>query len=212
MSAPVVSLRGRRVIDLVHLFLVEHGGLLSLIDTGFVGTAPRILKALQRTGRRPEDVRQIVITHAHGDHAGEAAALREWTGARIVVGSADAPAFGRGPLSLPYRPLAAFPRFEPDVTVDGRTELDGGLVAIPTPGHTVGHISVWAPDLEALFVGDTIWNLARLRPSWKPFTQDLEANADSVAVLAGEKARRAYFGHGPAIGGDVPARFRRLAR
>jgi glyoxylase-like metal-dependent hydrolase (beta-lactamase superfamily II) len=214
----VVSLRDRRLVDMAHLFLVEHGGVLTLIDTGAVGTAPRIFDALERTGRRPEDLRQIVLTHAHGDHAGEARAIRDVTGARIVIGAADAPVFrgveeypfGRGMLAPLYRPLATYPRAEPDAQVSGRTELAGGLVAIPTPGHTAGHLSVWAPEHEALFVGDTIWNLGPLRPSWKGFTQDLDANADSVKVLAAENARRAFFGHGRAIAGDVQARFRRL--
>jgi len=67
---------------------------------------------------------------------------------------------------------------------------------------------VVAPDLSALFVGDAVWNLGALRPSWRRFTQDVERNADSVRRLADMGADRVLLGHGASISGD---RLRTLA-
>jgi glyoxylase-like metal-dependent hydrolase (beta-lactamase superfamily II) len=199
------------------VYLVEHRGVLSLVDTGSPGCAKRVLGVLGETGRRPEDLRQIVLTHCHGDHAGDAKRLAELTGATVVAGEADASVIeGDAPYPAPRDPLsrALFRRFErfPRLPIGRRVseeqELEGGLRAIPTPGHTLGHIAVFAPDHSALLVGDAVWHLGPLRPSWRRFTQDTERNADSVRQLADLGADRVLLGHGPSVSGD---RLRTLA-
>ena len=199
------------------VYLVEHRGVLSLVDTGSPGCAKRVLGALRATGRRPEDLHQIVLTHCHGDHAGDAKQLSGLTGATVVAGDADAAVIAgvapypgpRDPLSRAlFRRFERFSRFPVDRRVSGEEDLDGGLRAIPAPGHTLGHIAVFAPDLSALFVGDAVWHLGPLRPSWRRFTQDVERNADSVRRLAGMGADRVLLGHGASISGD---RLRTLA-
>ncbi len=199
------------------VYLVEHRGVLSLVDTGSRGCAKRVLGDLRATGRRPEDLRQIVLTHCHGDHAGDAKRLSGLTGATVVAGEADAAVIaGVAPYPAPRDPLSRalfrrferFSRFPVGRRVSGEEELDGGLRAIPAPGHTLGHIAVLAPDLSALFVGDAVWHLGPLRPSWRRFTQDVERNADSVRRLAEVGADRVLLGHGQSISGD---RLRTLA-
>ncbi|MCA1727823.1 MAG: MBL fold metallo-hydrolase [Actinobacteria bacterium] len=202
------------------LYLVEHRGVLSLIDTGTRGTGARVLKALEKLGRKPEDVRQIVLSHGHGDHAGDAKALREATGAPILIGAQDAAVVtGEAPYPYPrmgmkllYAHLARFERFTPDTLISERTELEGGLVAIPTPGHTDGHISVWAPDLQALFTADTVWHLGPVAGSWRPFTQNPEQNLESVKRLADEPSEQLFFGHGPPVRKGGRDRLRRLTK
>lgn len=198
-------------------YLVEHRGVLSLVDTGSPGCAKRVLRVLRETGQRPEDLRQIVLTHCHGDHAGDAKQLAEMTGATVVAGDADASVIeGVAPYPGPrdalsralFRRFERFPRFAIPRRVSGEEELEGGLRAIPAPGHTLGHVAVLAPDLSALFVGDAVWHLGPLRPSWRRFTQDVERNADSVRQLADLGVDRVLLGHGPSISGD---RLRTLA-
>jgi glyoxylase-like metal-dependent hydrolase (beta-lactamase superfamily II) len=194
----------------VSLFLVEHRGVLTLVDTGSDGSARRILRALRDAGRAPEDVRQIVLTHCHGDHTGTAARLRGVTGATVVAGAADVgPIEGTAPYPGPvdrlfravYADLARFDRLPVDVAVEGRQELEGGLVAIPTPGHTDGHIAVLAPDLDTVFTGDLVWHLGPLRPSWRRVTQDPARNRESIKELAALGHGRIQPGHGPAVSG-----------
>jgi glyoxylase-like metal-dependent hydrolase (beta-lactamase superfamily II) len=220
MPLPVHRLGAKDPLPVASLYLVEHRGVLSLVDTGTRGTGARVLKALTRLGKRPEDLRQIILSHGHGDHSGDAKAIRDATGAPIVIGAEDVGIVtGEAPYPYPrmgaklvYGHLAKFERFTPDVVVSERTELEGGLVAIPTPGHTLGHISVWAPDLQALFTADAVWHLGPVSGSWRPFTMDPDLNAESVRRLADEPSEQLFFGHGPAIRRGGRERLRRLAR
>ncbi|MDP9343371.1 MAG: MBL fold metallo-hydrolase [Actinomycetota bacterium] len=195
----------------VSLFLVEHRGVLTLVDTGTAGSLPKITRALTAAGRRPEDVRQIVLTHCHGDHTGTAAALRAATGASVVAGAPDVgPIEGTAPYPGPrdrlfkavFADLVRFDRLPVDVAVSERQELEGGLVAIPTPGHTAGHIAVLVPDLDTVLAGDLVWHLGPLRPSWRRLTQDPERNAESIRELAALGHARIEPGHGRAVSGD----------
>ena len=201
-------------------FLVEHRGVLTLVDTGSAGSARRVLTALEAVGRAPDDVRQIVLTHSHGDHAGEGARLRELTGAPVLAGAADVEAIaGRAPYAhaprawgrAVYGWLARFPRFEVDRGVTERTEIDGGLVVLPAPGHTAGHLAVWAPDDRALMAGDAVWNVAGFRPSWRAFTQDPERNRETVRELADLPSESVFTGHGPPIRRGGRSHLRALA-
>lgn len=202
-------------------FLVQHRDVLTLVDTGAPGSLRRLLTALRKIGRRPEDIRQVVVTHCHGDHAGEAARLKETWGLPVVAGAADVGVIeGRDPYPGPktrwgralYGRLAGYQRFSVDRPIAERTEIDGGLVVIPAPGHTAGHVAVFAPEHEALFVGDAVWNIGSLRPSWPQFTQDTERNLDSVRALADLPAQALWLGHGPAVRRDGQARLRGLSR
>ncbi|MFL5797609.1 MAG: MBL fold metallo-hydrolase [Actinomycetota bacterium] len=216
MERPVVRVNGG-LREAVGLFLVEHRGVLSIIDTGTDGSAKRILGAVEKAGRRPEDVRQIVLTHCHGDHSGSAASLREATGATVVAGAGDVGVIEGtapypGPPGQPFRTLyanlARYPRLGVDREVDGPTHLDGGLVALPAPGHTEGHLVVHAPDLDSIFAGDLVFHLGLLRPSWRGLTQDPERNAESIREVAAVGAGRIIPGHGTSLSGE---RLRELA-
>ena len=201
-------------------FLLEHRGVLTLVDTGTEMEAGKILRAIRKVDRRPEDVRQIVVTHSHGDHAGAARQLREVCEAPVYAGARDVDTIaGRAPYAMSraawgrasYGWLAKYPRFEVDHAVDDRVEIHGGLELIPTPGHTLGHISVWAPDVEALFVGDAVWNIPNVRPSWKAFTQDPDASTESLRRLADLPAETLLFGHGLTVRRGGRDRLRRIA-
>lgn len=122
-----------------------------LIDGAFQESAEPILDNVRKLGFRPEDVRILLSTHAHTDHAGGLAAIKARTGARLFAGAADAPLLGRGGRGdFAFGDDLAFPPVAVDVPVrDGdRVEL-GGLVfrAIATPGHTMGCTS-WAFTIE----------------------------------------------------------------
>ena len=200
-------------------FLVDHRGVLTLVDAGTRGEPEKIAKAIRSLGRRPDEVRQIVVTHGHGDHAGGAARLRQLCDAPVFCGAGDADVIaGRRPYDLApaawgrafYGWLSRYPRFEVEHAVDERTEIDGGLEIIPAPGHTRGHVAVWAPEHEALFVGDAVWRLGRLAESWKAFTQDRERSEETVRRLADLPSQALFFGHGTTLRRGGRDRLRRL--
>jgi glyoxylase-like metal-dependent hydrolase (beta-lactamase superfamily II) len=72
-------------------------------------------------------------------------------------------------------------------------------------------MAVWAPDLQALFLGDSVWNLPNLRESWKAFTPDRETNHESVRKLADLPSESLWFGHGFTIQHGGRSRLRSLS-
>jgi metallo-beta-lactamase class B len=134
-----------------------------VIDGGFEETAPIILGNIRRLGFDPKDVRFLLASHAHYDHAGGLAALKRATGAKFVASRGDAPQFARGGLDDPqFGDAYPFPPIEADRIIDdGDTVSLGGttLTARITPGHTRG-CTTWTmavrdgnQRLNVVFVG-----------------------------------------------------------
>jgi metallo-beta-lactamase class B len=133
-----------------------------LLDSGFAETVPQVERNLKALGFDPKDVRVLLNSHAHYDHAGGLAALKRLTGAKLYASTADAPQLERGGLD-DFAFGDRFP-FEP-VTVDRRladgevVELGGTrLKALVTPGHTRGCTTWTTPVRE----GDAAWNVVFL--------------------------------------------------
>src|ERR1700712_2745224 len=76
-----------------HLILSEAGCI--LIDAGIPGSERKIGKVLAQRGLTFRDIKLIVVTHAHTDHAGSAAALRQLSGAPILAHQDDADFYSR---------------------------------------------------------------------------------------------------------------------
>lgn len=124
-----------------------------LLDGGFVETAPLIRESVKKLGFRIEDVKILLNTHAHYDHAGGLAELKALTGAKLHASEADAPALARGgkddPLfgdDFPFPPVRVDRLLE-----DGDTVALGGstLTARLTPGHTAG-CTTWTMKVDGL--------------------------------------------------------------
>lgn len=67
-----------------------------LIDGGFEESAPLIAESIRKLGYRPEEIRVLLSTHAHTDHAGGLAALKRLSGATLYAGAADVELLARG--------------------------------------------------------------------------------------------------------------------
>lgn len=205
-----------RMIGNVYL-IVEPGGL-TLIDAGAERRGKRILNYILRLGHTADELRRIVITHADGDHVGGVAGLKAVSGARVYASPIEAEAMAGGRMSRQMRLqglqkalFAAASRFfkaEPavaDERVADRQVLPvlGGLRVVATPGHTPGHISLFAPSVGVLFSGDSVISRnGTLYPSRGANTWDEAQALESMRVQAALGARIVCPGHGPVVKGD----------
>ena len=136
-----------------------------LLDSGFAETVPQIRDNVKQLGFRLEDVKLLINSHAHYDHAGGLAELKALTGARLAASEADAAqlaAGGRG--DFQWGDQFAFPPVAADrILHDGETIELGGvwMVAHLTPGHTKGN-TTWTMEVKdggktynVVFMGST---------------------------------------------------------
>ena len=144
----------------VYLLVASTGDV--LIDGGVPGDAPLIEANIRTLGIPLHDVKWILVTHAHSDHAGGVTQLVHDTGAKVIAGAADVPLLERGGQGDPqYGDRFPFPPVQVARAVTGTEErLHLGtlnVTAYATPGHTEGNLSfTWTSceDTRCLHVAD----------------------------------------------------------
>ncbi len=204
-------------------YLVRGDGLI-LVDAGNIGQRERLTRALERHGVSPRDLDLILLTHAHGDHFGDAPLLRSSHGTPIALHPLDHPLLttGRNPVFHPVgllahviRPLFdyRFTPFEVDITLDGRFTLrDYGIPGevLHTPGHTAGSVSLVFDDGSAILADLVRGSFVRRdAPTLHLFADDLGAVGDSLGRVLEHDIKTAYFGHGEPASGAAVRRFAR---
>jgi metallo-beta-lactamase class B len=113
-----------------------------LIDSGFEETVPLIQSSVKQLGFKLEDVKILLNSHAHSDHAGGLATLKQLTGAKLFASKADAELLSNGGKNdfqwgdrFAYKPVKVDRTFGDKETVElGDVKLTARL----TPGHTKG--------------------------------------------------------------------------
>jgi metallo-beta-lactamase class B len=134
-----------------------------LVDSGFRATVPQIRANLRTLGFKMEDVKILLSTHAHYDHAGGLAELKRLTHATLYASKADAEALARGGRAdFAFNDRFAFEPVTADrIAGDGDKITLGGvtLVAHLTPGHTKG-ATTWA-------LGDTVIVASTTAPGYR---------------------------------------------
>lgn len=121
-----------------------------LIDGGLPESAAQIEANIKTLGFDIKDVRLILNSHAHFDHAGGLAQLKKNSGARLLASEGDKPILERGRSPGPTA-NDPFPRVTVDRTIkDGDTAMLGGVVltAMVTPGHSPGCTNWTMPVVE----------------------------------------------------------------
>ena len=171
----------------IHCWAIEHDGVLRLVDTGETAAARNVPfarlevtreqelpAAMAAAGLSVDDVSEVVITHAHGDHVDGLVHVR----GRVLINEAELqfassavarvmrrllrqplPAgFAPEPFALNGGPFGAFLRSRP-------LSDDGRIVVVETPGHTPGHVSVICVDdagRHVMLAGDATDTLEQL--------------------------------------------------
>jgi len=137
--------------DIASYLINTRDGLI-LIDGGYATTAPQILANLKTLGFAPNQVKILLSTHAHLDHAGGLNQLKRETGALLYASAEDGALMARGGKGDFFlKDMAAYPPVTPDrVVIDGQTISLGEmkLTAHLTPGHTKG-CTTWTFPVKA---------------------------------------------------------------
>lgn len=194
----------RRAFPSANMALLQ-GSRPVLIDTGYGSDLAETERLLRDAGTPPESLTLIVNTHYHGDHAGGNHGLQSrygipiaahrWEAAAVNARDADAcSARWLGQRVDPYR--VDLPLADGDELPAG----DGALRVVHTPGHTLGHISLYLPDEQTLICGDAVHgdDAAWIGPFREGAGALLRA-IESLDRLAALPLRWACSGHGPAI-------------
>ena len=195
--------------------LIDPDGL-TLVDAGLPGSDKKILRYLAGLGYAPKDLKRIIITHADFDHVGGLAALKKASGARVFSSPIEAQAIAEGHSTRPLKPRSFIVKFLFDVMAGlfkpARVQVDellmdgqtlpalGELRVLETPGHTPGHISLFAPSVRVLFCGDSIVSDENgLRGSTGANNWDQPKSDESVRIQAALGAQIVCSGHGPVV-------------
>lgn len=125
--------------DITSYLIVTSAGDI-LLDGGFVETAPQIEANIKTLGFKLSDVKILISSHEHLDHAGGFAELKHLTGAQLVAMAEEVPTLTSG---------KSFPAVTPDRVIhDGDTvSLGVTMTAHLTPGHTRG-CTTWSMVTE----------------------------------------------------------------
>jgi glyoxylase-like metal-dependent hydrolase (beta-lactamase superfamily II) len=203
------------VISNTYILLDSDG--LTVIDAGLPRSEKKILAYITSLGRSAQDVKRIVITHADMDHVGGLAALQGASGARTYASQIETEAIAAGkasreiqssgfsPRRLFFALMRPFMKITPvqvdEIVKDGQIlPAFGGLRVVETPGHTPGHISLFAPATGVLFSGDSIVSDEKgLHGSRPGLTWDEIKARDSERKQAALGARIVCTGHGPVV-------------
>ena len=201
-------------------YLVQSSDGFAVIDPGYTGSYRAVLQFIIQQGLQPTELRWVILTHHHIDHAGTALALCEATGARLAAHRADAPYLRavRPRDRMTFWGLADYlparvARYlvscaECDVRLLEDGETVAGLTVVHGPGHTPGSICLWSESESALFVGDVLNNERGLRtPPWTVNHRHAMAKL-APRRLSELRYQQAFFGHGPAILADADQQVR----
>ena len=233
--APVLTAVTERVhlaqTDLVNWTVVTDESGVLLIDAGYPGQRDEVLDSLRELGFGPDDVRAILLTHAHVDHLGSAIWFAKTHGTPVYTHAAEVGHAQRqyleqvSPVDVLTR--AWQPRYlawtlalarKGGLTHEGipsalaldediAASLPGTPAAIPSPGHTGGHCSYVVDGVlvagDALITGHPL--SSRRGPQLLPtiFNHDQDGCLRSLAALGLLDTEVLVPGHGPLWRGSI---------
>jgi glyoxylase-like metal-dependent hydrolase (beta-lactamase superfamily II) len=186
------------------LIVGAQGG--TLVDTGSDVNARAIVAAMMSAGVRLRDIRLVILTHGDGDHVAGAKFIQDASGAEVLAHELEAAyILGRLPAGFPLAKRAfhllgrRLPRPRLTRLMSGSRLEIGDVEIVHAPGHTPGHLVVYAGD--AICAGDAFTTGDRFKEVPALMTVDRARARATIRALASRAVGRAYSGHGaPADG------------
>ena len=188
-------------------YIVEDGGKAILVDTSSGACYDQVMTECDK-----HEMKLIVLTHVHFDHAENAAKLSQRYGVPVAIHQADEELFdsyakqplkswgivGRVVLGMSLKVLKNTVVEKPEYLIyvkDGDDLSSYGINAkiVELPGHTLGSIGVDVEEKD-LLVGDELDNW--IKPAVGHLYYDLEAIRESAEKIRKLGKRTIYFGHG----------------
>lgn len=170
----------------VYVYLI-YGEMICLIDSGVASSEALIFDYIRKTGKNPEDISLLVLTHSHPDHIGAAQAIKSASNCKTAAHAAERAWIEDVDIQARERPVPCFfslvgGSVKVDLTLKDGDVLDLGkdltLEAIHTPGHSKGSISLWLQEEKALFSADAV-----PIPGDLPIYEDILESAKSIKRL-----------------------------
>jgi glyoxylase-like metal-dependent hydrolase (beta-lactamase superfamily II) len=159
-------------LSYTNCYLIQTATGWILVDAGSRSLAKLFLRRLGKLGIDPNDIKLIIITHAHFDHVGSLAKIKSLCNCPVLAHPHEAKLIEKGEVVIPpgtnalgklvswlgrhNTRLLRFPKTRVEFTTDQEFDLTPYGVAakvVPTPGHTPGSLSVLLEDGQAI-VGD----------------------------------------------------------
>ena len=183
------------------------GETLTLVDSGLPWHPGGILNYIRSIGRRPDELKHILVTHSHPDHVGGTLPLVKKTGAAILTHRSDTRRDHGNSLRLGYTGfLGPVPVPIPLLGRTGVSQLiedgdilplHGGVRVIHTPGHTRGSVCFLLEEGKILFSGDTIFSDGNRISRSVPFPgYERDSYVRSLKRLSEFEFEGVFGGHG----------------
>ena len=234
MPAPQIIRIPILPFNIVNAHLIKTDDGCVLVDTGIPGSEKKIARMLGKHGLAFGDIKLIIVTHAHTDHAGSAARIRQLSGAPILAHKGDVDFYSRK-VAMSYcttgwvgklfiktpAPHEPYEGFRPDILMENAESVSlmpfgiDGMV-YHTAGHTPGSIAIQLSSHDAL-VGDLIasgiliggiaFTGHAIRP---PFEDDPQGVARELERLVQGGAKHFHMGHGGPLGAAEVLRHAKL--
>ena len=192
----------KRMVRGANIYVIEEDKGIVIVDCGSEGSDEGIIDFIESLGSTSDDIRMIILTHAHPDHVGSLPELIDLTDAEVLIHKDE---------------IALLERFTllsrdkiPNLRLLGGGEmLDvlGGLSVIHAPGHTDGSIVLYKPK-ELIFTGDVVvvdkdGRIALPKPEYTKNQKEEINSAKKILTLDFEAL---LPGHGPPLTENVKVR------
>jgi hydroxyacylglutathione hydrolase len=196
--------------------LIVNGSQSILVDTGVRGNIKLFKRFFEQNQLKPQNIKLIILTHTHYDHTGNLTALKEMTGADVLVHKNEFENLRKGYIPIPdgqrfytriitrigqiFMPKFASPEpFTADIMNENEFDLkDFGIPGkvISTPGHSTGSQSVVIGD--AIICGDVFMNL-RYGAIFPHFAENPFILIETWEKIFNLGIKKIYPGHGKMI-------------